>query len=306
MSYLQLRHRLYEGRPLVLDADVGASLRALGEELDAPGALGAVLHRSPEVVEQHHQRELFSKVDILSALTADTTPRALAEAAMEHRAARLTGDAIDLALDATAQATRPAAVAGVLGSEMVTATARIRFEDETIEHAARIAVQGAELFIVRGMGSRLDLVFSVAAASAHELPVWAVIDMPTISEGDLLGLLQRLEDAGAEAVLFEVESVDHGLEYLQAFQDYEGELVAGALLSAAPDALRGFPSEFYTSWVERAVELTDRGARIIGGGSGTTEEHTRALARRLGVIHPSFYPQSLQELRVDSDLDKKS
>lgn len=273
----------------MVDSDLAASLGARGCSLDKPGSLGAALHRSADVVRQHHQAELSSRVDVLCAMTADTTPRALAESGMEHRAARLTGEALDVVLELTRSFSRPVAVAGVLGSAQVTATARARFEEELHEHAERIAVGGAQLFLVRGLGSRLDLVLAVAAASSCDVPVWAVVDS-TVPEGDLLGAVESLTDAGAEAVLLEVASVDDGLERIRRVRDADPALVLGALLSAGPDALRGYPSPLVAGWVDRVVELTDAGARIVGGGAGTTEAHTAALATRLGILHPSISP----------------
>jgi 5-methyltetrahydrofolate--homocysteine methyltransferase len=120
-----------------------------------------------------------------------------------------------------------------------------------------------------------------------------------VGEGDLPDLVKALADAGAEAVLFEVTSVDEGLEKLRRVAGLGLNVVPGALLAAAPDALRGFPSPLFSSWVDRVVELTDAGARIVGGGAGTTEAHTRALVTRLGVIHPSMPPE-MRDRRVPS------
>ncbi len=290
MSYDKIRHRLREGRPIVVDSDVAASLGARGCEVGEPGALGAVLYREPARVREHHLAELSCRVDVLSALTSDTTPRALSESGMEHRSARLTGKAIDLVCQVAEESTRPVAVAAVLGSDQVSATQQGRFEEEAREHATRIAHAGAEIIMVRSMGSRLDLVFSVSEASQHGIPTWAVVD-PYI-DGDFSELVQSLADAGAEAVLFEVTSVDEGIEKLKKVAQLDIDIVPGALLSAAPDALRGFPSPLYSSWVDRVVELTDAGARIVGGGAGTTEAHTRALVTRLGIIHPSLPPEN--------------
>jgi 5-methyltetrahydrofolate--homocysteine methyltransferase len=290
VGYSLIKSRLHVGRPLVLDADVGAALRARDFELDGPGALGAILHRSPAAVLSHHRAELNSRVDILSALTADTTPRALAEAGMEHRSARLTAAALDLVSEAVADWERPIGLAGVLGSELVSATLRGRFEDETQEHALRIAVGGAELVIVRGMGSRIDLVFALAAAAQNDIPCWGVVETSLCPLEDTTDLALSLADAGAEAILFEVDSVDEGLRRLDALDRASTNIVPGTLLAAAPDALRGFPSPLFSSWVDRVVELTEAGARVVGGGAGTTEDHTRALAARLGILHPSLAP----------------
>ncbi len=289
VPYGEIRHRLVEGRPLVVDADVAASLGARGYSIDEAGSLGALLHHDAEKIRDHHLAELSCRVDVISALTADTTPRALSESGMEHRSARLTGKAIDLVMSLAEDSVRPVAVAGVLGSDQLTATVRGRFEEETAEHARRIAVAGAEILMVRGMGSRLDLIFAVAAGAAQDIPTWAVVE-GHLCERDLIGVVEALANAGAEAVLFEVSSVDEGLEKLARLNGLSFRIIPGALLSAAPDATRGFPSPLLPSWVDRVVELTDAGARIVGGGAGTTEAHTRALTARLGILHPSMPP----------------
>jgi 5-methyltetrahydrofolate--homocysteine methyltransferase len=292
MPYAQIRSRLRSGRPLVVDADIGASLRALGVDLDCPGALGAVLRREPDIVRGHHLTEATRRVDVLSALTADTTPRALAEVGMEHRSAMLTGQAVELALEATELAPKPVAVAGVLGSDLVTAIERSRFEFETREHALRISIAGPELIMVRGMGTAPELRFAVAASCETGLPTWAVVDLEMSSERHIEQLLGALCEEGAEAVLFEVASIEQGLERVQRVVDSGVKVVPGVLLAAGSQALRGFPEPLVAGWVNRSLELTEAGARIVGGGAGTTEAHTHALATALGELHPSLPPSA--------------
>jgi 5-methyltetrahydrofolate--homocysteine methyltransferase len=135
----------------------------------------------------------------------------------------------------------------------------------------------------------MDMVCAVAAAAAQEIPTWAVVDKH-LCEEDFTGLVRAVAEAGAEAILFEVSSVDEGLELISQMPEDSPTVVPGALLSASDEALRGFPSPLVSSWVDRVVELTAAGARIVGGGAGTTEDHTRALATRLGVLHPSLPP----------------
>jgi len=297
LSYAKIRHRLFEGRPLVVDADPAACLRqraeALGRTSSCGGAGPIVVHQDMSSLREHHLAEIESRVDVLCALTSDTTPRALAELGMEHRAARLTGKAVDLALELAEHSSRPVAVAGVLGSETLSATGRGRFEEEIQEHASRIAVAGAEMTIVQGMGSFKELYFAVSAAVSQRQSTWAVLD-DHLCESDLQGTLHGLRAAGAEAIIFEVRSVDEGLKKLAQVAEMESQLVLGTFLSAAPDALRGYPSSLFSSWVDRVVELIEAGARIVGGGAGTTEAHTRALVARLGTSHPSMVPPSLQ------------
>jgi 5-methyltetrahydrofolate--homocysteine methyltransferase len=307
MSFEMLRQRLSQGRPLVVDSDTGASFRARGVLLNSPGALGQLLRERPAEVESHYLAEIDSRVDVLSALTADTTPRALSEVGMEHRAAQLTGRAVELALDAVLQQGRLIAVAGVLGSDMVSPVAADRLHEELTEHAARLGAAGCQLLIARGQGSRLGLMAAVVAAARTDLPTWAVIECGPASdstvEGDPHELVTALAQAGASTLLFEVPHVDVGLRQLERFKNAleQHDMFPGVLLAASESALRGFddPLSEPERWVERAIDLSVGGARVIGGGAGTTEAHTHALALALGSLHPSVPTR-----RSDTELDR--
>lgn len=298
----------------MVDSDTGAAFRARGVTLGLPGALGLLLRERPDDVLEHYRAEVQSRVDVLSALTADTTPRALAEVGMQHRAAMLTSRAVELAFEAAYESSKPVAVAGVLGSESVGPMAAERLHEELLEHAHRLAVSGCELLIARGQGSHLELMAAVVAAASTDLPTWAVIEcLPSgelVTGGAAAPLIESLEAAGASAILFEVSSVDHGIAHLDRSRRNElpgtipglaeAEAVPGVLLAAGPESVRGFPVDGadLQLWSERALELDARGARIIGGGAGTTEAHTASLARALGSLHPSV-PVS----RSDTGLD---
>ena len=309
MSFDRIRHRLQQGRPLVVDSDTAASFRARGAELDSPGALGLMLRERASEVMAHYRAEVHSQVDVLSALTADTTPRALAEVGMEHRSAQLTRRAVELALEAAAEHDKPIAVAGVLGSELVNPVASDRLHGEFTDHAARLASAGCELLIARGQGSRLGLMTAVVAAARTELPTWAVLEYTSSNElssdGNGGELAQSLAEAGASVVFFEVAHVTLGLAYLERFRAaFERHGIApGVLLAGSEASVRGFNDETSDPehWVERAVDLSVGGARAIGGGAGTTEAHTRRLARALGALHPS-----LPVRRSDTELDRGS
>ena len=306
MSFESVRHRLQQGRPLVVDSDTGAAFRARGVTLGLPGALGLLLRERPDDVTDHYRAEVRSRVDVLSALTADTTPRTLAEVGMEHRSAMLTGRAVELAFEAAYESPKPVAVAGVLGSEAVGPMAVDRQHQELLEHAHRLAVSGCELLIARGQGSRVGLMEAVVAAAGTDLPTWAVIEC--LPSGELLTggavgpLIASLEEAGATAILFEVSSVDHGIKYLDQVRSLldVSRAVPGVLLAAGPESVRGFVEEESDAeqWARRALELDAHGARIIGGGAGTTEAHTASLARALGSLHPS-----VPTTRSDTGLD---
>jgi methionine synthase I (cobalamin-dependent) len=308
MGFELLRSRLAAGRPLVLDADTGASFRARGVLLDSPGALGQLLRERPSEVSAHYRVEIESRVDVLSALTADTTPRALAEVGMEHRAAQLTGRAVELALEAIQDIHRTISVAGVLGSDMVSPMAADRVHEELTEHAARLAAAGCELLVARGQGSHLGLMAAVVAAARTDLPTWAVVECGPAGDAAALSephaLTEALAEAGAQVLMFEVPHVEIGLRQLERFQaalEAHG-VFPGVLLAASETALRGFedPLSDPERWVERAVDLSLGGARVIGGGAGTTEAHTHALAVALGSLHPSIPTR-----RSDTELDRE-
>lgn len=296
MTFSQIKHRLTAGRPLVLDSDTGAAFRARGVALDTPGALGQLLRQSEEDVLAHYRAEVRSKVDVLSALTADTTPRALAEVGMQHRAALLTGRAVDLAFEAAAGAEKPVAVAGILGSDMVSPTDARRLAEEIEEHADRLAAAGCELLVVRGQGSRYGLMAAVGAAARTGLPTWAVLE--AVPEGDFTeahgDLWTSLVEAGVSVVLFEVGRVDDAVRSMSLAQQFVAgpSLSLGVLLAGSPGSVRGFPDDESQPgrWVTRAAELASSGARVIGGGAGTSEAHTEALAIALGELHPSVPP----------------
>jgi methionine synthase I (cobalamin-dependent) len=295
MTFERIRHRLHSGRPLCVDSDTAASFRARGVELSSPGALGVLLRERATQVLDHYRAEVSCKVDVLSALTADTTPRALAEVGMEHRAAQLTRRAVELALEAAAESQKPVAVAGVLGSDMVSPVAAERMREELNEHAERLAAAGCELVLARGQGSRLGLMAAVVAAARTDLPTWAVLEYTSRDEltstGNAVDLVAALADAGASMVLFEVAKVDLGLAYIERFRPAFSErgIAPGVLLAAGETSVRGFNDESSRPerWVERALDLSLGGARAIGGGAGTTEAHTRCLAQALGALHPS-------------------
>ncbi len=295
MSFAAIQHRLLQGRPLVLDSDTGAAFRARGVTVAGAGALGRLLRQDPRAVLVHYQAEVASRVDVLSALTGDTTPRALAEVGMEHRAAVLTGLAVELAFEAAEEAPKPVAVAGVLGSEMVSPIAPERHLLELREHAERLAVAGCEILIARGQGSRLALMAAVVAAASTELPTWAVIEcLPSgelITGGAVAELVEPLETAGASVILFEVASITHGVDRLcDARAVGNGTAASGVLLAAGGASVRGYPDldADPEGWAHGALELDAARARVIGGGAGTTEAHTAALARELGALHPSI------------------
>jgi hypothetical protein len=140
------------------------------------------------------------------------------------------------------------------------------------------------------------------AAAATDLPTWAVVECDSVGDlGSAAGepLFESLLDAGASAVLFEVASIQEGIEQLRRAGASQA-LAPGVLLAASSRAVRGFAdtSSNPWRWASGAIELDTCGARVIGGGAGTTEAHTESLAQAMGALHPSI-PQSRSDTEVD-------
>jgi len=252
--FVALAPRLASGRPLILGADIGASLRGRGVTLAGPGALGKLLRERPDEVKRYYQAEIEAGADVLPALTSETTPRVLAQVGMAFRSAALTSAMVDRALDAAERADRPVVVAGVLGGESVAPLDVTTLIDEHGSHAARLAAAGAGLILARGIASRTELMAAVVAAANTGLPTWAVVEISddgsVLGDDDAAQIAALLEAAGASAVIFEAPSASLG----------------GALPPRSPE------------WLHHWDDALPPEARILGGGHGCTEAHTQALA----------------------------
>jgi S-methylmethionine-dependent homocysteine/selenocysteine methylase len=264
-----------DARPILLGGDPLASLRALEVDLastDERGALGRLLRDAPAMVSELHARELAAGVDVLTALTEGTTAPALGRVGMAFRAAALTRAAVELADGARKTAPRSVVLAGVLALPRSLGEAR---RDEELQlHAARLATAGCELILVRSGGSAL------AHARATKLPTWLVVEVDAsgrpLGREPLGALAQRAHDDGASALLIDASSVDAARTALDVA--LKACLPIGVLLRASSTA--GVAGAV-DAWVAEALGLVDHGAKILGGGAGTTTDAIALLAETL-------------------------
>lgn len=272
--------RIRSGQAVILSADAASSLRAAGVGLDGSAPLGRLVRERPGEVLQHYEREVAAGVEVVCALTAETMPRALALAGMAFRAAALTGSAIEMALDATAHAGRPVAVAGLLGGRTGAVLAADRIAEECAMHAARLAAAGCEIIVACSVGpfaSKLGRISAIISASTLRLPTWALVEVKDgrTSDGeDLAECAKSAVDSGAQLMLFEVGTEREGAEAI--------DQVAGALGEAKPGVLLADPAGDPEAWAEAAKRLAAGGAHVLGGGAGTTTEHLAALS---AILH---------------------
>jgi 5-methyltetrahydrofolate--homocysteine methyltransferase len=213
----------------------------------------------------------------------------LAQIGMAFRAAALTGCAVDLALDAAEAASRPVIVAGVLGTSSIAPTTIDRMTEELAIHATRLAAAGCELILARGFAStpskrqlaKVARRAAIISASATQIPTWALLDVDDTGftpEGESAeDVAFAAAEAGAQLLLFEVPSVAAGLATLEractAVPSSPIGVVVSAITGGSEEAL-----ELPDAWAVSAKRLLEAGARVIGGGLGTTSRHAAALA----------------------------
>lgn len=273
-------------RPILLGSDPVASLREQGHPLEGPMPLPRLLRERPEVIRAHYQREVATEPDILVAATADTTAHALALIGMSFRAAALTGQAIELAQEAANAADREILVAAALGSTWPASLAR---EAEEIElSAARLQASGCALVLIsshaKGVAERrLAEGQALEAARRAGLVAWLVVPSAGADDEAPATTAARAKEAGATALLVRATSGDEAQHMVEAAS--ESGLIPGVLLAAPAKGT-------CSAWVREASGLADLGARILGGGDGTTHRHIAALASLLGVRFPATKPAS--------------
>jgi len=310
-------------RPLLMSGDPIASLRARGVQTDPIAPLGRLVREDPDAVRELYEAQIEAGVDVLSALTVGTAPRALAPIGMAFRSAALTGVAVDLAIEASASVSRRIAVAGVLGHFPggLTSVEADRIAEDYATHATRLAAAGCEILVACGFApafsvppglARLARRAAVVSASATQLATWALIELESsgrTADGEGVEDAARAAlDAGADTLLFEVDSADLALSVLARLERGRQEGQVGFLLGAPereggadelvdPAGREPEPAAQATlidAWVASALRLIDAGARVVGGGPGITVGHLSALskvlreARRAPVWRRSF------------------
>jgi 5-methyltetrahydrofolate--homocysteine methyltransferase len=284
--------RLDAGRPILLGGDPTVSLRGLGATIEGPAAIGKLLREDPAKVAEHYKQEANAGVDALLALTSDTMPRALAHVGMAFRAAALTRCAVELALETVAEIHRPIVVAGVLGNRWVESMIAERIAEECSMHAARLAASGCELIVSRGFAraasspvnlARLARVAAVVAAKTTRLPTWALIELDQAEQtpdGEAIeDCVGAAVDSGADVLLLEVPSADVATAAIKRVAATASAGKIGVLLRAGAEGAD--QSASIDSWVKAAKALVGEGARVIGGGLGTTVAHVEALSKAL-------------------------
>ena len=284
----ELRERLAQGPPLLLDGATGTELERRGVPSELPLWSARALLEAPELLARIHAEYVAAGAEVVTANTFRTQRRTLAHAGLAGRTRELTRCAVELARRSTQGAPRRIFVAGSMAPlEDCWRPDRVP-EDEALarehaEHAENLRAAGVDLLLLETFGTLREALAALRAARTSGLPVWA--SFACDAQGRLLSgepLAEALAAAralGPLALLVNCLPPSHVEPALAALR------ACGLPFGVYPNL--GAP----TAGGKRRTEeldpaalaaLTRRwvaaGARIVGGCCGTTPAHLRALA----------------------------
>ncbi len=273
--------RLEAGLPIVLDGAVSGALVRAGITIAEPMGTASVLSGQTHQLSAIHQRYCGAGVHVLRTNTTDTTPQALNRAGYGYRAAKLSSLAVDLATEAVESSGRVIAVAGVLPAMEGTDD---RLRAEQVAHAQRLMAAGCDVIFVDAASTLREAVAATAAGAQTNLPVIVALrvsETGNLRDGESLEVVCGvLAGAGARG-------------FLAMPDDPTGEIRATAELAtqSRPWGVLHTGSAVLSpnAYAERAVELSQEGATLLGGEAGASPEHIRALV--------SAVPGAERELR---------
>ncbi len=187
---------------------------------------------------------------------------------------------------------RPVAVAGQVGPSgrflKIGEVSEADLRDAFAEQAGWLARGGADLLLLGRFLDLDELLIALAAAkAAAEIPVIAALvfdsgaeRLDTAAGQSPAQAAESLAQAGATLVGCDRAAPETALTVVGLLMEHSKLSVFVRTFAGQPELDEGriaWP-ESPTDFANRAAELRRRGAAIVAGCSGTTPEHTRALA----------------------------
>jgi len=307
MGYKPIGKKLEGKQTVLLDGGVGTEVLRRGVYWRSHG-----IEQHPEVVRQVHLDYLAAGADVIRTNTFQLNRRAyvnlfhglehmrrIGPRDLEHKAGRLIGQAVQLALEARQLAGRESdgvAVAGVISPlehcfrpDLTPPADQCRQEHGEIVEQMKAA--GVDLILLESMNRIEEARVACEAARAAGLPVWVsfvVREDGRLLSREPLGLAaQALESAGAEVVAANgAPPVDIATAVNALRRNRAGPVGAFAHIGRydPPSWKFGFYPRFSgadgvtpAQYLEAAQEWKSAGAQVIGGCCGTTPDHIKAL-----------------------------
>ena len=306
MNYKTISEKLSAGQPVILDGGIGTEVLRRGVRWRQHG-----IEDSPEVIRNIHIDYANAGADIITTHTFNLTRRnfinffrdeehmALIGASnLSMKAEELCRSAVTLAKEALKEVskTKAVSIAGSISPVMhIFRPDLAPSEDDCLSHH-RECVEilfscGVDLIFFEGMNNTREAQAALIAASEFNLPVWIsfVPDMDgNLLNGDSLKSAANMaKDKGAKAVLVSAGSIPM---ITKSLSHIINGLPSGAKAVIGKYSPPSWKPDFYPrfentkeispkKYAKHAQDWLEQGILIIGGSSGTTPEHIRALRK---------------------------
>ncbi len=307
-------------RVVVGDGDVGAYLYGKGSPLGR--SFEALCLTEPDLIREAHRAYLEAGAELIATNSFAANFFALQKHGLEEKANEINWKAAKLALGEAKD--HQAWVAGCIGPSGRTTAERngagaIHIEDIFRKQAGALIDGGVQAILLQAFTDPEELEVAIGAVrELHHLPVIAML--ASGREGTLPGgksweeTARRLRQAGAEVVGVAPAFGPSACPTLLRRLASGGE----NLLAAYPDAGQPEYSEgryLYSNYpdyfAERMAELPALGVSLLGGGSGVSPDHIRALKKKAATLVLAKAPRAgaepkREEIRISApDQGKK-
>ncbi len=309
MIYSIIKQKLSTNKPILLDGGIGTEVLRRGVRWRQHG-----IEDAPDVIREIHVDYLEAGIDVLTTHTFNLTKRnfinffrdvdhmALIGAPdLSTKAMELCRSAVSLAKEALTHTDKTEIVplAGSISPVMHLFRPDLSpsKEDCLTHHSECVKVLsdcGVDFIFFEGMNNTREAQAALQAASEFDLPVWISfvpgLDGNLLNGESLLDAANLVRSQGAEAVLVSAGSIPmitKSLSNIINGSPCGAKAIIGRYSppSWKPDFYPRFEDTDEVSPRKYAQEVNswlDQGIQIVGGSSGTTPEHIRAVRKVIG------------------------
>ena len=309
MNYDNINEKLSSGRLILLDGGIGTEVMRRGVRWRQHG-----IEDAPDVIRDIHVDYLEAGVDVLTTHTFNLTKRnfinffrdaehmaLIGPAGLPTKAKELCRAAVSLAKEALTQTGKAETVplAGSIAPVMHLFRPDLSpSQDDCLTHHSEcveiLSDCGVDFIFFESMNNTREAQAALQAAAEFDLPVWMSfvpgMDGNLLNGEPLLDAANLARSQGAKAVLVSAASLSMITKSLP-------NIINGSPCGAKAIVGRYSPPswkpDFYPNFVDTdkvspekyAQEVNswlDQGAQIVGGSSGTTPKHIRALRGMIG------------------------
>ena len=309
MNYDNINEKLSSGRLILLDGGIGTEVMRRGVRWRQHG-----IEDAPDVIRDIHVDYLEAGVDVLTTHTFNLTKRnfinffrdaehmaLIGPAGLPTKAKELCHTAVSLAKEALTQTGKAETVplAGSIAPVMHLFRPDLSpSQDDCLTHHSEcveiLSDCGVDFIFFESMNNTREAQAALQAAAEFDLPVWMSfvpgMDGNLLNGELLLDAANLARSQGAKAVLVSAASLSMITKSLP-------NIINGSPCGAKAIVGRYSPPswkpDFYPNFVDTdkvspekyAQEVNswlDQGAQIVGGSSGTTPKHIRALRGMIG------------------------